>query len=225
MDATGIGELIGDVKTARVEVGPDDAPDNDLDEIPVITNDKTREEFDPSIHVATKDGLPVMNRDGSFRKKPGRKNPSISGHAEPRINIPEAPQPDQSEMAAKACAALYVQSGMTLFGMEWAPENKEEFQGLEFAFKSYFDAKGAIDIPPGIALALAMSSYAAKRFQQPTTQSRIAYAWGWLRGRFSRGKKTNATRDDIGSNGLRENNASAANGQARGWSWRSRSGT
>lgn len=228
----GLTEMMRDIKTARVEVDLDADPGafDDADEIKSPAADGG---FDPAIHLTTKDGLPIKNKDGSFRKRAGRKSGAAPAPKTPHINlgrdelhIPEAPIPDHSlEMAAKTCAALYIQTGVIIFGNEWFPDPEiSEADQLEFAFKAYFEAKGVIDIPPGVALAMALSGYAAKRLYMPKTQSKLSYAIGWLKGRFSR-NKNNAARNDIGSNGMRENNAGAANGTKSTSRWRARFGS
>ncbi len=223
----GIGAMIAETKTARIENFPDDTPDIDDDfDIAGRPAGNHQSGFDQSIHEL-KDGQPIKNKDGSFRKKRGRKtgvNYSAAGDdtGSDGFNYPESPQSNNLEMAAKTAAAIYIQTGVIVFGPEWLPDPKAmEQEQLEYAFKMYFEAKGITDIPPGVALAITCAAYAAKRLYQPVTQSRVAYMIGWIRGKFSR-RKADATRNDTRANGLRENDPGKANGSRSKTTWRQR---
>ena len=230
----GIDTLISGINTARIEpshlTGTSSGPDDPGDDY--ITN-AHGERFDKAIHRADKEGNPLMTKGGRFRLKPGRKTGVDYSNAGPKLNNPfqsdeegadeTHPKVDaQLTFAANTAAEIYIQSGVLIFGGEWLPDPaRMEREQLVMAFEQYFLAKGVVDIPPGVALAIALLGYAAPRFYLPQTQSRVQIAWIWLRSKFAR-KKDDATRAYFRSNGMRENDAGAANGAVRTSWWRTR---
>ena len=220
-DETGIGDFIGGINQAHIEPGNEDWQANSEPE-DYITN-AHGERFDPAIHRADANGDPIMTEKGRFRRKPGRKQGVKYG----AINEPERPDPEAEEqqnrltLAAETAASMYISTGVMIFGTEWLPDaSKMEREQLVSAFEGYFRAKDITDIPPGIALALACFGYAAPRLYMQETQSRIARFSMWCKLKFG-WIKFNASRPDIRPDRMRENNASKANGQSRGWFRRS----
>lgn len=93
-----------------------------------------------------------------------------------------------------------------IFGPAWKPrvgtitvpgKNGEPSRTLEFddskfpksSLAEYMRRSKMPDIPPGWVLALALSTYAATRFRDPTTVERVRGIWGWVRSKFKKGKK------------------------------------
>ena len=230
MNETGISSIADEIKSAHIEddltsmSGPDDAPEFD----DYITN-AHGEKFDPNIHKADDDGNPITTKAGKFRLKPGRKSGS-SGHAQSRINSPYADRESYSEKpeispAAQTAAAMYIHSGVMLFGHEWLPDPAiKEQEALAKAFHDYLETKNIEDIPPSLALFIACFGYAAPRLQKPQTQSRLETLILWVKIKLGR-IKLNASRNDIRSNRMRENDTSEANGEKRGKWWRVGSGS
>ena len=224
----GIDGLISAIPNARIEesVSPSEQHSPGLEGITNVHGER----FDKAIHRADKNGDPLLTKTGRFRLKPGRKAGVDYSDAGPKLNNPfqpsaeiDAPEIDPSlSFAAQTAAEMYIQTGVILFGPEWLPETERmERETLVSAFEQYFIAKGVIDIPPGVALAIALFGYAAPRFHMPETQSRVQIAWIWLRSKFKR-KKDDATRANFRAYGLREDDASAANGAERKGFWRTR---
>lgn len=211
----GIADMIGEIKTARVEVDIDADPE-DFE----IVNSSTEETFDPSYHVSDKDGNPVLTKTGKFRKKPGRNSAGKSGTG--GLNYPEPPAPDNVGLAAETAAAIYINSGVVIFGPEWLPDGHGEKEGLVDAFRAYLDAKGIDDIPPGLALSIAMMGYAAKRLYMPETQTRLSRIILWVKLKAGM-VKYNASRNDTRSDRMRENDTGENHGEKRGWFRRARS--
>ena len=220
MDNTGITDFVGGISEAHIEPS-----DIDLDADPsggeedYITNTHG-EKFDPTLHVTNADGSPRLTKHGKFRLRPGRRA---------SLNRPdEPPQKDESlTLAAETAASIYINSGIVIFGPEWLPDAaKMEREQLVSAFEAYFEAKGITDIPPGVALTIALFGYAAPRLYMPETQSRISRAIEWTKIKFAWmrfRRNSNAPRLDPRPDRMRQDNSSQ-NDSERGWFWR-RSGS
>lgn len=81
---------------------------------------------------------------------------------------------------------------ITVPGKNGEPSRQMEFDDSKFpknALAEYMRRSKMPDIPPGWVLALALSTYAAARFRDPTTVERVRGIWGWVRSKFRKGKK------------------------------------
>lgn len=145
--------------------------------------DEKPSDFDPNIHATNSDGTPKYLKDGkTYAKKRGRK----AGSTKSIVSTPQKPQPvNTSNMKARAtgvtAAHTLLVTCVGIFGDEWRPVIDEtsgidEKKNLEEAFADYMEAKGLEDIPPNIALVLAISFYAIPRLMKPKTKNRVA---GW----------------------------------------------
>lgn len=158
--------------------------------------------FDPSIHATNPDGTPKLRGNGSYALKRGRKkgstfsvsennpgNADVVDHpAQAQAPITSAPQAAAATLN-NAQTALFLVSTVTgvlsrAIGPEWAAE-KNETKGLTDATKAYLDATGGITLSPGIALSLAIASYAAPRFAHENTRSRFGRIYDWCRDRVA----------------------------------------
>ena len=170
--------------TPKQDVGtfsenPDYEQDNQPEYIPpeeperaVFDNDG----FDPEIHSTDAMGNPVKNKDGSFRKKRGRKRGST-------VN-PEATY--ESGNLAKTSVELLVNTCVVTFGEAWLPikdkdHGIDERVNLEGAFDRFYAEKGLDDLPAGFALVLACSAYALPRLQDQQTKSKLSKLGSWLK--------------------------------------------
>jgi hypothetical protein len=196
-------------------------------------------------------GEPLLTKTGKFRKRAEGRAPSKSPpraaprHAAPKqgLNLdvtgprdqdfdfaetmppePSAPQIDNEVMlAAETCAEMYIQTGVAFFGGEWLPQNDlSDRTALVRGFYGYLHHKGIKDIPPGIALAMAMFGYAAPRFHQPKTSAKIKAYWTLAKSKFG-GIFSRATRHDIRSNGVRQNETGEAHSETGSKAWFGRS--
>ena len=172
--------------------------------------------FDPAIHLTGADGKPVKTKTGKFRKKPGRpasngKAASTVYKAESAEKSPEALKREQAHQTGKFAAGALIQLGVTIGGDEWMPTTVQteggpisEQAGLEYAFGNYFESQGLTDIPPGIALAIAVGGYALPRFTKPKTKSQLGKLkdfigskyLAWRSRRKQDKKPQNDTKDD-----------------------------
>ena len=222
----GLQDILGDIKGAHVENSAPDQPQ--IQQNPPAFEktgifDVDGIEFDPAIHSHDAHNNPTRTKLGRFRKK---KNAGQPQHQhQQRINIPEGFSTEEYSPAAHAAAAMYIQTGVVIFGPEWLPEKeKAEHTTLTAAFDEYFRHKGIEDFPPGVALAIAMIGYAAPRLYKPQTQSKIAIALSWLQykaaGLIFWRKKQNGARNDLGANGMRQDNTGKTSDTRRASWWR-----
>ena len=156
--------------------------------------DTTYADFDPAIHV-TRDGAPVINKDGSYRMRPGRKPKSTGAEMAPERVAPAAPTaPTPQNLAAagtvtdnKAVALVLVTTvtamAEKLIGPEWSAE-KDEVKALSDATRKYLDSIGGLEITPGAALCIAVAGYAMPRLAVENTRSKLAQMGYWLRDRY-----------------------------------------
>ena len=88
----------------------------------------------------------------------------------------------QSRVAAQAATGCTFMVCTALGGKEWQPrvEPIDETSVLNDAYTQYFISKGVVDFPPGIALALALTMYAAPRFTMPETKARASRLKVWI---------------------------------------------
>lgn len=144
--------------------------------------------FDPSIHKTNKAGEPTLSTKGKLIKKPGRKPGagaqgksqigSVVGGAQSVTIDKEGHSRLQARASGTMAANLILQIGIVAGGEEWHPRTDEssglnEKMMLENAFADYFEATGKTDIPPGMALTVAIGAYVLPRFTMPKTQSRL----------------------------------------------------
>lgn len=94
-------------------------------------------------------------------------------------------RPVDYENIGGMCATLWFSGGETVFGEEWRP-NETEAKQIPEAFTAYCRAKEIGDLPPGIALALALGVYTVARVSKPTVRERIGGFGGYVKGRWRR---------------------------------------
>jgi hypothetical protein len=101
--------------------------------------------------------------------------------------------PDSPEAAAAGSHAVALAAtnatfalGQALGGPDWAPivdrgRGVDEPGMMYMAWRQYCAAVGLENLPPWLGLGIAMSAYAAPRLSIPTTRSRLARLFSWLR--------------------------------------------
>jgi hypothetical protein len=101
------------------------------------------------------------------------------------INIPENiidNIKEQAKASSVVFTGLFIQTGEVVLG-DFQPESKEERQNLESAFYAYFLENGIVDVPPSIALVMALTGYTIPRLQKTEPKNRIkgyakkVYSW------------------------------------------------
>jgi hypothetical protein len=143
-------------------------PDDVLE--PIVKN---YEGFDPNAHAVNADGTPRMKTGGGFAAKRGRKPGQTSQGKNVATKSATLQASPQNEVTAKLCANVLINGGVQLFGPHWAPIDKQEGDSLKGAFKDYFDSIGGVDLPPGIALVIAVGMYTLPRVMHEETQKKI----------------------------------------------------
>lgn len=148
----------------------------------------------------------ILNRDGTVRKKPGRKPGQksaapvqASGDPGEAVTLsPTAPKSPQEKKAvrlgcdqtARAVLGTVVGAMRELVGPEWDFQSQEEADGMRVAVAAYIEAKGGGEMSPELALVLVTSGYAFPRFAHENTRAKIGgffkSAWNAIKGVFSR---------------------------------------
>lgn len=154
--------------------------------------DKSGAVFDPAIHETGADGKGIINSKGMWKRPRGRKvgQPAASRLAEPRKGTGATAPADGSTspeaaiagaQIAEAIFALGVVIGGEEFQPIYNPENGiNERAAMSSAFARLCEEKGIRDIPPGIAVTIAVVGYIAPRFFMPKTKTRMESFKGWL---------------------------------------------
>lgn len=159
--------------------------------------DKKGRGFDAAIHMS-KDGVAILNPDGSIKMKPGRKAGSSYSYV-PR----EAPQTHAESMATGAAIAETIFIAFrAIGGEEFTPvvqNGIDERANMIGAWQKYCEAKGITEFPPGAMVCMAMLTYVAPRFTVPTVRARFAGVFVGIRTRWKnwrarrRGERINET--------------------------------
>lgn len=147
--------------------------------------------FDPEIHRTDSNGNPVLSARGKLVKKPGRKSGGKSQKAEsvvggkPKAQTPEEAAKVSARASGAMAANLLITLGVVVGGEEWRPMTNpqigvSEKDMLESAFADYFEATGRTDIPPGLALTVAIGGYVLPRFTMPKTIGRMGKIKAWV---------------------------------------------
>ena len=171
--------------------------------------------FDPDIHVTDDDGRPKLTKSGKLRMRPGRKSASNVSVGPTSNAAGLSPQQKlQARQAGDAAANSLIMLGVVLGGEEWHPI-KDESTGLDekahltMAFGDYFEAKEMTDIPPGVALTIAVSAYALPRFTMPQTKTRMQKFKEWTATKIAKRRmKKNGPQPDSRNDGKRKDDTS-----------------
>ena len=183
--------------------------------------------FDPAIHVTDSEGNPKLTTKGRLRKRPGRKSGGVSsaGLSSERVRNPatgeqsSALKRQQARMSGGAAANALIMFGVVMGGDEWNPiqdekEGIDERAQLQQAFGDYFEAKEMSDIPPGVALSIAVVAYAAPRFTMPQTKSKMQKFKEWIASKIAKRRvRKNGAQSNSGNDGKRQDDTSKTSGK------------
>jgi hypothetical protein len=150
----------------------------------------------------------ILNRDGTVRKKPGRKpgqknavhstTSATDSTGEPATLSPATPKTPQEKKAvrlgcdqtARAILGTAVGAMRELVGPEWDFTSQEEADGMRIALAAYIEAKGGGEMSPEVALILVSCGYVGPRFAHENTRTKVGGffrgAWEAFKGVFSR---------------------------------------
>lgn len=149
--------------------------------------DESGEAFDSAVHSVGSDGQGIRTAKGLWRRKRGAG--AAKGGAKSTIGKSTASAgaatPTAKETAATAAgrglAQMTFMMGRALGGEEWNPLKALNEKGdvvydeesmMTDAWTNYCLAKDMTDVPPGLILCVALTSYAAPRFRMPETKKR-----------------------------------------------------
>lgn len=181
--------------------------------------------FDPAKHAVKPDGTPSMTSTGRFRRKRGQGTRSriaapnrSASTAAPDNATPQLTeeQKQQARNAGIAAAEILFRTAVMFGGDDWHPIKNDEKQiderrDMQNAFAFYCEQKGVTDFPPGVLLAITISSYALPRFTMPETQKRTGKFVSWIRNcayKFVVWRKNRAARSNSRNDRKREDNTS-----------------
>lgn len=94
--------------------------------------------------------------------------------------------PVDYKLMAEATFDLTTGVAATALGPEWSPKSEDERQLVTLPLAVYMKYKGMQDIPPGMALALVCTAYAAPRLREPSTAGKLRIFWAWSKEQFRR---------------------------------------
>ena len=149
--------------------------------------------FDPAVHkVNQKTGLPVKSKTGKWFVKnnvtaPQSKAPRKSMLGTAVIAQEENDIKAQEEVRAtgKVAAQILFTLGRTIGGDDFIPRPEEDAM-ISDAFAVYMQSKNMKDLPPGVALCVAIMAYVLPRFAQPAVAKKLDKAkagfWVWMQG-------------------------------------------
>lgn len=176
---------------AKIEEGTQ-APSNQSTDATSTEVDAAGVVWNADLHATSADGSHPKTAAGFWKKKRGAKSgsPRPSSVIGGRKSAPAAPTgPTQTEIAhaqgmaaGAAMAHTIFMMGQALGGSEWAPRKNpiDEATMMEQAWGNYFVATGRTDFPPGMALGIALCTYAAPRFTMPETRGRMSRFKLWI---------------------------------------------
>lgn len=155
--------------------------------------DKNGDRFDPERHKHI-NGKPDIAKTGLLKLKPGKPRPGSKiedphdqqVEAERTKTEYEESMETAGELADFTTDSLF-EAGTMIGGPEWAPIKTPEFDErnrMNKAFKRYYFQQGTEAPPPWMMLAYTVTSYAAIRFTQPITLSRITKVKLWIAGKL-----------------------------------------
>jgi len=177
--------------------------------------------FDPELHATNKEGEPSLTSTGKFRKKKGASKVSVT-NKQLELQKADADAKAAARAAGQLAADMFIGSATMMLGSEWAPIGGsgqqepiqfDEHSNMRRAFADYFEARGINDFPPGIALSIAITSYAMPRLVAgEETKGKLSRAKDWLASKWlamrSKRKPKNAPQSDSRNDGKRQDNNS-----------------
>jgi len=131
--------------------------------------------FNPEIHVSPDS---INAKTGRYRLKKGAKSGAQVSQ-------------ESGDMRGEQFTDMFIGVGCMVMGSGFAPENKGEREPLDNAFTNWADANEIKDLPPNIALVLAIVAYSAGRVQksQPlkdTLKERFKKVYTFIKSKINR---------------------------------------
>jgi hypothetical protein len=219
----GASNLFATIANARVEVGPDEKPQDPAGDFIGASSsaetDRDGTAFDPQIHATDPSGKPVKTKRGRWARKRGRKpngsrpTGQTDGFRSPlmdQLNIPGNEPVDDFRLVAEMATTSFMSIGTLLLGPDFQPDHDSERTAVRDAFEEYAREKGYDDIPPGIGLLIVCGGYVVTKSAKPTVQARLLSFAGFVTSTASRwGQKIGAW-FNFRSNRVRKDNSSSS---------------
>lgn len=179
--------------TGEADSGDSDQPSEDTvaDSDEAVNSfrptDKDGVTFDPEQHATDAEGRPKTRKDGRWAKKRGRKKGDQTGSTLGTGGVGKKQSARTAEanhvMTGKALASMTITMGRAVssdFEPVYDPAaGVDERLMLEQAFAEYAESRDMQDIPPGIALSMALMVYITPRLAMTHTQTRMQRFSNW----------------------------------------------
>jgi len=223
---SGLDQVVENMSSPSPDVVSEEAPRLGKEDL----RDPKGRPFDPELHLSNPDGSPKINvKTGKICLKPGPekkklkkglgKGSGVQGSVSD-LNLP--PGLSESRMAAAATVDAIGQVGILCFGNEWQFMKNDQFderENLIMTMDRYYQVKGVRDIPPGLALTIALGGYVLARLRYENTRSKFGVLLGSIRKKangfmsfigqfFKRVRVKNASHIDSRDNGNGQDDAS-----------------
>lgn len=156
----------------------------DGESLPEIIHETREVDISDIVTAPTAPATVILNRDGTVKRKPGRKpgqkNSLTSAvasdsDAQATVSTPATKKAVRLGCDQTARALLNTTVGVMreVIGDEWDFESEEEATGMRIALAAYIESKGAGEMSPEIALLLVTCGYALPRFTHDNTRSKF----------------------------------------------------
>lgn len=90
----------------------------------------------------------------------------------------------QIRSTSQMFVGLFYAAGVGLLGEDMKPDDEAEHNQLVSATEAYLRTKPDIDLPPGLALSIAVGGYVLKRTSRPTVSQRLGLFWGKVKAKL-----------------------------------------
>ncbi len=169
--------VVGAGESAESSSPPPDAP-----------RDEKGNPFDPARHRRDENGNPVLRKDGTFARIPGRGSPNFKGNEQKSFVADEPePEPQAPSISEYRVAAEMVVSTMEtgVYMLAGGISNDEGYKARRGAaveaWERYLEIKGVSDLPPGLAVAVATGGLIIPEIAKSKQARRqIGGLRGWL---------------------------------------------
>jgi hypothetical protein len=151
--------------------------------------------FDPLIHKTGEDGKPVINKDGTFARKPGRRpgaqaaskapDSGTGPQAQPLPQGAGAAIPGGSKEMAVVIARTFTAVLTRAVGDEWSPTSVAEMRHLEEATEKYLVSIGGVQLSPAANMIIAYGAYGLARMGHENTRTKTSRVIGWVKSKLA----------------------------------------
>jgi len=186
-------QILGDTPEYSGE-DPNAAPSLEV-EIPEEFKDKlldknNEEVFDESIHLKDAFGNPRYNKDGSFKKKRGRKAKAASVGVNGEIAEGEKPLTrKEANAAARGYYAAFKKTGSIFMGQDFSKSDKETDEYMITLFENVCMKHNSTGLTPEQMLGLGMGEYTLTKYDEPSCKRYLIDKLLGIKNFFTKKKK------------------------------------